>query len=122
MSEMQKTPEYGLVVHQGADWAVTMTYTDENDLPIDLTSYEAQLQVRRKPGGDLLLDMSTDNGKITIVGASGEIGLALANAVTAALAALAAEYDLFIKSPGGTYTPLVRGDFTVIPRVTKVTI
>lgn len=48
---MSRTPgQYGLTVVRGSTWEDYFDYTDSNGLPIDLTTYEARMQVRTVDG------------------------------------------------------------------------
>ena len=39
---------YNATIDQGATWSVTVTYTDSNGAPINLTGYTAAMQVRQQ--------------------------------------------------------------------------
>lgn len=53
---------------QGDAWTLTLTYTDTNDQPINISNYKLIAEVRDKPGGTLLCaTSSTDAGQIVSV-------------------------------------------------------
>ena len=56
-----------LTLEQGATWNVSLTYTDALNVPIALTPFRAHMQVRRRFGSPVLLDLSTENGSITLL-------------------------------------------------------
>lgn len=112
---------WNIELHQGADFAMSFYYKDDNDTAVDLTGYTAQMQVREESGGDLLLDLTTGSG-ITITAASGKIDIVLMADQTTALEVQNAKYDLLIKSSEDTVTYLLKGDFIVEPRITRMTI
>ena len=59
--------QYTLRVHQGTafDWA--MTWYDDNDAIVDLTTYEAILQVRRRLAAqDVIAELDSREGQITL--------------------------------------------------------
>lgn len=71
---MSRTPaSYSMQVVRGATWEDEFTYTDVDGEPIDLTGYEARMQVR-KPEGQfgttttttLVKELTTGNGLLTI--------------------------------------------------------
>lgn len=52
-------------------------WLDENKEPIDLTGYNAYLQVKKTKSSEPIINASTDNEKIEIVGEEGKIILNL---------------------------------------------
>jgi hypothetical protein len=102
-------------VYQGEYWAPAVQVEDDAGVPIDLTGYDARMQVRT--GGDaLLVELTVGNGKVTISGTT--LTLILDETETAALASGSHNYDLFLTSPVGRDTPLLAGPYDVEPRVT----
>ncbi|WP_454262134.1 hypothetical protein [Pseudoxanthomonas mexicana] len=71
---MSRTPaNYSLTVVRGATWEDEFTYVDPAGVAIDLTGYEARMQVRTKEGqfgtstaDTLVLELTTTNGLLTI--------------------------------------------------------
>lgn len=73
---MATTPANGpLKAVRGATWEETFTWLNPEQLPVDLTGYEARMQVRTLEGqyglstaDTLLMELSTDpgNGRLTI--------------------------------------------------------
>lgn len=60
----------------GATFTGNVTLLDENDAPIDLTTYTGLMHIRREPTDDApLLVLSTANTRITLGGALGTIAL-----------------------------------------------
>lgn len=117
---MSEVSRYNINIHQGETWSMTLTILDNNDNPKNLTDYTGKLQIRGKPGGTLLKELSTAvGGGMTINGAYGEIVLEMTAASTGALMFKNAQYDLFIYSAAGTSTPLLRGEVKLTQRVTQ---
>lgn len=79
--------------------------------PVDLTGYEALLQVRESPGTPVLLEMSTTNGRITLGGSAGTVAGRVEQVDVAALAGsfFSAEHDIVFTAPGGTRIALLAG-------------
>lgn len=86
--------------------------------PVDLTGATARMQIRDKPGGALLLELSTAAGGLAITGA-GTIERTLSAAITAAITWCDAVYDLEVTYPDGTVHRYFEGSVSVSPEVTR---
>jgi len=116
---MSKVNRYDLHIHQGETWSVTLTVKDSNNVAKDLTGYTAKMQFRNKANGAVYDTLETGGSGITITALSGLIEIAMTAAETAALTFTRGVYDIYIKSSGGTYTYLLKGDVYIEPRVTR---
>lgn len=97
-----------LTIYQAATFEVELIYSTGNPaVPVDLTGYTADMKV--KNGGNLLVELSTSNGRITLGTTDGTITLLLSATETAALAPGSGEYDLLLTSGSGVVVPLVAG-------------
>jgi hypothetical protein len=65
-----------------------------------------------------LCSLTTENGRISIVGASGQITLSLLASVTVALTFTEAVYDLEIISPAGVVERVIEGNVKLSREVT----
>lgn len=111
---------YDIVCEQGASFLRTLVWQDENETPINLTGYTARMQVRPTvQSNTVLVSLTTENGAITLGGATGEVRLELTATQTNALPAGRAVYDLELVSTYGFVTRLVEGSFTVKAQVTR---
>ena len=111
--------QYDITCDQGATFSRVITWKNSNGTPIDLTNYTARLQVRSNyPSSTVLLDLTTENGGITLGGVLGTITLAATATATAAIAADQYVYDLELIT-GSNVTRVVEGSFTVTPEVTR---
>jgi hypothetical protein len=109
---------YNFTLDQGSTWTLQIVYKDSNGAPINLTGYTAEMQVRRKFDSDTaVLTLSTSNGGITIVGATGTLNL-IATDEQAAIDPGLYVYDLEL-STGGVRTRLIQGTVTVSGEVTR---
>jgi hypothetical protein len=110
--------KYNLVCPQGSTFNQQLTWTI-NNVPVNLTSYTAKMQVREKHISDVYnLNLTTENGGIVLGGNAGTIRL-IANATsTAAIIAKEYVYDLELNS-GGEVIRLIEGKFIVTPEVTR---
>lgn len=115
-----------LMIEQGATWAHRFVVHQPapvntplaNLLPMDLAGYSARMQVRTHFGGTVLLELTTDNGRITIDDADGTIDLLLSATDTADLDFDTGVYDLEIQNSDGFVSRLVQGNITLSREVT----
>lgn len=109
---------YNFTLDQGSTWTLQIIYNDPSGTPINLTGYTAEMQIRRKFDSDTpVLTLSTSNGGITIVGATGTLNL-IATDEQAAIDPGLYVYDLEL-STGGVRTRLIQGTVTVSGEVTR---
>lgn len=115
-----KPGKYNITIIEGATFDLTLTWKNPDDSPVDLTGYTARLQVRpnAKDTGTPLLEMTTENGRITLGDELGTIQLQLSAATVTNLAWKSGAYDLEMVS-GVIVTRLLEGKVTVSQEVTK---
>jgi hypothetical protein len=99
-------------------------YTSGGELlyhpPVDLTGYTARMQIRETVDDeDVVLELTTENGGITLGGTNGQITLLIDADDTAALTVDKAVYDLELIDGSGIVTRLVSGEITVTKEVTR---
>lgn len=119
---MMGAGRYDLIVEQGATLQRTFTWQDADGNAVDITGYEARLQVR--PDHDsttTLLDLDNDTkGGLNIPnGTDGKIELSVDATTTEGLDYRDAVWDLEMESPGGTVTRLLQGRSYVSKEVTR---
>jgi len=109
-------------IYQGQNWGCTLIRKDSNRDPVDLTGWTAQMQIRRRKGGDVLYDLTSDPAAgITITAATGTVAIALTAAQTAAIKVGNLVYDFFMVNAGATETVcILEGELTVHQAVTEV--
>lgn len=106
-----------LLCPQGSTFSKLLTYKLD-DAPVDITGYEARLQIREffySP--DPVLNL-TDSAGITLGASAGTISILIDAATTASLIPGDYVYDLELVA-GGTITRLIEGKFVVTPEVTR---
>lgn len=117
-----KTNTYnGFVIKQGATFNYVLTwYGDKNKTtPINLTGYTARMHVRTNiEDATPILELTTENGRITLGGALGTITLLVSAADTAALSAGSAVYDLELIS-GSVVKRIIEGSLVITREVTR---
>lgn len=115
-----------LLIEQGATFKHTLLVKqgESVDAPAaDLTGYTARMQIRSAiDAAEPLIELTTENDRITITPATGRLDLVISATDTAALVPAqfdAAVYDVEIVSGGGEVTRLVQGKVKLSPEVTR---
>lgn len=134
---MSRTPAiYSMTVQRGSTWEDEFTYTGDDGSPIDLTGYEARMQVRTlatqygTSTAGLMLELSTTGTDPLLVwdtAAAGRLRIvarpdqhAALNAGNARKAKYAYAIELFKPDGTGEYVlPLVTGSITVRGEVVR---
>lgn len=108
------------VIEKGATYRHRLLWKGANGQAIDLSSCTAKMQVREDAEADLaLVELSTENGGITITPEAGQIDFYIAGADTAALLTEGGVYDLEIYHPNGDVTRLCQGEALFSDAVTR---
>lgn len=101
-----------------ATFTKKFTLNNSDMCPYDLTGFSAKMQVRQNYNKDLVVELSTVNGKIAVGGEEGTIILTISSAETATLPAGSFMYDLYITNSEGITTKLFEGEFIIYPSIT----
>ncbi len=110
---------YNFTVDQGSVFSVVLVYTDSNGAAINLTGFTAAMQLRQNYNSTTAdLTLTTANGGITIVGATGTVTVSMTAAQTGDLDPGFYVYDLELIS-GANISRLVQGQITVAEQVTQ---
>lgn len=123
---------YDIIIEQGADWHLVLTWKKANGEAMDLAGYAARMQVRETfSTKSKVFDLTNENGLITFPG-SGVIELNIPAATSAAVPVNPAKtawidgkqaqqlaFDLELVAPGGAVTRLLQGAALFVPEVTK---
>jgi phage tail sheath gpL-like len=110
---------YNTTIDQGSVWSVVLVYTDSNNTPVNLTGYTAAMQLRQNYNSTTAdLTLTTANGGITIVGATGTITINATATQTGLLDPGFYVYDLELTS-GSNISRLIQGQLTVAEQVTR---
>lgn len=124
---------YNIVIEQGADWELAFVWKDGNDVPYPLTSYTAQMQVRKTfASKDKVFDLTTENGRIVLNTTPGHVAITIPSALSRAVAVkeadlawkdgkkgVAFEYDIELTNAAGKTKRLLQGSAFFIPEVTR---
>lgn len=110
-----------LSIDQGATFTKTVTWkTGKPAVPVDLTGCSARMQVREKiDSEDVLLSLSTMDGRITLGDAAGTVALRVEAEDTTDITWKTGVYDLEIEFADGTVRRLFGGSVSVSPEVTR---
>lgn len=109
---------YNITIDQGATFSRTITVRNADESLLNLTGYTARMQIRREYSStNVMLSLTTENGKITLGGAAGTIQLNASAADTTTLTHDGV-YDLELVN-GAVVNRLIRGIVRVNPEVTR---
>ena len=116
--------KYDIIVEQGATWTRVITYKDDAGAVIDLTDWEARMQVRQDytSADPPLAEWTSDPvAGITIDGPAGEITIIIEADESQEWDFRQGVYDLELvqPAPGDDVIRLIKGKFTVDPEVTR---
>ena len=111
--------KYNMICPQGATFSKTITWKID-DIPVDLTGYTARMKAKdkHKTNCDPIVDITTENGGITLGGEKGTIDLLVSASDTSLIYAKDYVYDIELVSTDFVYR-LLEGKFIVTPEVTK---
>ena len=102
-----------LTIERGANFDLELTYKDYTGAPVDVSAYDALLQVRKTyEDGELVVEFSSP-GEITIVGAVITVS---ADSTVTVIEPGVYYYDFVLKN-GTDVIRLIEGTVTVSPRV-----
>ena len=108
---------YNITVYQGTTFTLSPVWKVDN-LPVNLTGYTAKMQVR-DISGNLIVELSTSNGKIVITPALGQVAMTLTATQTAALAVGNYNYDLNLTDTASNVYKILEGAFILKASVTN---
>ena len=90
-----------------------------NSSPVNVTGYTSKLQVKISVDSTgNILELSTENGRITVGGYDGKFTFYVSPTDTAALTPGNYVYDWQVTAPDTTQTTLMAGAFVITPQVT----
>lgn len=103
-----------LIIDQGATYSTTVTITDNDGDPVDLTLYTGAAQIRKHYTSSSATSMT-----VTLGGANGTITLSLSANATANLNAGRYLYDVELTDSGGDVSRVFEGIVTINPNITR---
>lgn len=120
---------YNFVVDSETDESVTFSYLNPSTgLPMDLTGYQAEMQVRCRYGGydtpDISFYFNTNTtptpGGITLGGTAGTITISFSQISLMVYNGTEFTYDLILRDPTGKRTKALKGFFTIQQTSTRI--
>lgn len=110
---------FDFTIEQGATFNLLMTWKIDGT-PVNLTNWTARLQARVDvEDTEVVLNLTTENGGITLGGALGTITLNQNATQTALLQTGSFVYDLELISGVSSVTRLLQGELTISAEVTR---
>lgn len=107
-------------INVGAAYRHRLTWLNPDNTPVNLTGCTAALQVRESHQAEsALLELTTENGRISLGGIAGTIDLFIDKNITSAINWQAGKYDLLITFSNGEPTRLCEGNFNAKPAITR---
>jgi hypothetical protein len=117
---MTKPANLKLQIYQGATFRKRLRWLNPGQTPIDLTGCTARMQVREEVESTaVLLELTTENGRIVLGGTAGTVEMLVDADTTAAITWDGGAWDLEIVHPAGEVTRLAQGSLCVSPEVTR---
>lgn len=121
------TPTFVLVcIYQGTTFRQTVTLRGADGEPFELAGWAARMQIREHLHGPLVMELTTDNGRIELGAAPGEIVMTV-DAATTEMITVWGDYEQYVydlelyRVVGGTeevQRPIF-GAVVVYPEVTR---
>jgi hypothetical protein len=105
---------YNICCSQGSDYSLTLSVTDNNNVPINLSGYSGLAPIKERFGDSAPLDYMSVS---VLVPVSGIICLSLTRNQTANLPVTQARYELEIYPSSGSATKYLRGYFEIEPEL-----
>ena len=108
-------------VPQGADWDVAIRYLESNS-PVDFSAATAVMQVRKDYDKEIILELSTTAGTITLTDGAANtpnVTIHFESAATSALTTYEGIYDLEVTLSSGLVKKFIAGKFNLYREVTK---
>ena len=103
-----------ITIDQGTTFSTTISLTDDNGDPIDLTGYSGRSQMRKH-----YTSSNSQSFTITLGEASGTVALGLTSSQTANLVPGRYVYDVEVVSGSNVVSRIIEGIVTVTPEVTR---
>ena len=123
--------KYSFTIEQGATVDFEIAYKDSNGNPINLTGYQARMQLRPSPGSNTLYislssSLAADGTGLNLSGSgglkpptSGTIGVYISAVSSSQLSFDLASYDLELASSDGTVTRILEGKVKLSQEITE---
>lgn len=113
--------QFNTIMDQGSTFALQLACQDPTGTPINLSGLQCEMQLRSLPeDNNYVLELSTQNGDITILGAQGIIQITATSTQTGAVSPGPYYYDVELTNPNtNSVTRVVQGQVVVNAEVTR---
>ena len=107
-------------IEQGASFNQPLIWKAQSGQAIKLGGWAAKMQLRKTVDDqNVILELSTENGRIALGATTGVIALSVTDEDTALLTPGTYVYDLLMSAPDGSKTRLIEGSVLVKAGVTR---
>ena len=111
--------QHNFIAEVGATFEQTLAWQDADGVGLSITGKTIEMEVRACPGGDVIVEASTTDGRIVITdGANGIFAITIPANIMADVAPLSYVYDILLITSAADRIRLVEGAFHVAARVT----
>lgn len=117
---MSAVPHLDLDIKQGEDYDLELGIKDQNYAIQPITGWVVHMQIRTKPGGDMVADLSSPSGGIVVDGTNGKINISIPTAITRNFSLTRYQYDIQVVTPTPKTNYLMSGNVNVEPSITAV--
>ena len=109
-----------LTIYQGSDYTQILTFLQtEGGAPVDLTGLTGRMQIRRtKESDDIIIELTTENGRLTFGGNTGIVTITL-TAVETATIQTGGFYDLEFVTSASSVSRWLEGLIILSNEVTR---
>jgi hypothetical protein len=101
---MAATPAVNIVIPQGTDFSEVFTSTESDGSISNLSNYVGSAKIKKHPGST-----SSQSFTVSIIGAIGEVSIAMTSGKTVALEPGRYYYDIVLTSGSGSVSRMVEG-------------
>ena len=110
---------HNFTINQGTTFSRRLRIKNSEGEPFDLTGYQARMQIRRQlTDSSFYVELSTENGRITLEPEDGVILLYMSDDITRTIPKDGV-YDLEIESEVGEVFRVIEGKVRLKPEVTR---
>lgn len=109
-----------LYIEQGSTFEFSLIWTDDSDVPKNLTGFTARMQIREKVEDVTpLVSLTSPAEGMSVVAAEGRINVVITDEQTTALVIKNGVYDLEVEGTDSRVYRLLQGKVKIDPNVTR---
>jgi len=116
----EKAAKHDFIIDRGSFFQRTLTIKDTNGNPVDLTNYDAEMDIRITAfSEETALQLDTPSNSIVLGGTEGTISIIINPTVTEALSLPVAVYDIKLIPPSDEAEFILYGNLKINRTVTR---